>query len=63
MVALHTDGAEVLALWKNEGVTNRPKRPRDAARLAKQIVDIESGEVQDREPKRGKGPACLDPRE
>jgi|GraSoiStandDraft_27_1057306.scaffolds.fasta_scaffold525054_2 hypothetical protein len=53
MVALHTDGAEVLALWKNEGVTNRPKRPRDAARLAKQIVDIESGEVQDREPKRG----------
>ena len=53
MVALHTDGAEVLALWKNKGVTNRPKRPRDAARLAKQIVDIESGEVQDREPKRG----------
>ena len=52
MIALHTDGAEVLALWKNEGVTNRPKRPRDPARLAKRTIDIEIGEVQNREPKR-----------
>ncbi len=30
--------------------THRPKRPRDPAQLAKLIVDIATGEVEDREP-------------
>lgn len=39
----------------------RPKRPRDPAQLAKLIIDIASGEVEDREPtpeERGKDPAA-----
>jgi hypothetical protein len=39
----------------------RPKRPRDPAQLAKLIVDIATGEVEDREPtpeERGKDPAA-----
>ena len=38
-----------------------PKRPRDPAQLAKLMVDIASGEVEDREPmpeERGKDPAA-----
>jgi hypothetical protein len=30
-------------------VTKRPKRPRDPAQLAKLIVDIATGEVEDRD--------------
>jgi hypothetical protein len=30
--------------------TKHPKRPRDPAQLAKRIVDIATGEVEDREP-------------
>ncbi|HXW28430.1 MAG TPA: hypothetical protein VEK55_03620 [Xanthobacteraceae bacterium] len=31
-------------------MTKRPKRPRDPAQLAKLVVDIATGEVEDREP-------------
>ncbi len=39
-----------------------PKRPRDPAQLAKLIVDIATGEVEDREPtpeEQGKDPAAV----
>jgi hypothetical protein len=39
-----------------------PKRPRDPAQLAKPIVDIATGEVEDREPppeEQGKDPAAV----
>jgi hypothetical protein len=39
-----------------------PKRPRDPAQLAKLIVDIATGEVEDREPtpeEQGKDPAAM----
>jgi hypothetical protein len=42
-------------------VSKSPKRPRDPAQLAKLIVDIATGEVEDREPtpeERGKDPAA-----
>jgi hypothetical protein len=40
---------------------NRRKRPRDPAQLAKLMIDIASGEVEDREPtpeEQGKDPAA-----
>jgi hypothetical protein len=40
---------------------SRPKRPRDPAQLAKLMIDIASGEVEDREPTQergGKDPAA-----
>jgi hypothetical protein len=40
----------------------RPKRPRDPAQLAKFIVDIATGEVEDREPtpeEQGKDPGAV----
>jgi hypothetical protein len=43
-------------------VEKRPKRPRDPAQLAKLIVDIATGEVEDREPtpeEQGKDPAAV----
>jgi hypothetical protein len=36
----------------------RPKRPRDPAQLAKLIVDIATGEVEDTDPNAGKDPAA-----
>jgi hypothetical protein len=42
-------------------MTKRPKRPRDPAQLAKMIVDIATGEVEDRPPtpeEQGKDPAA-----
>jgi hypothetical protein len=42
-------------------MNGRPKRPRDPAQLAKLIVDIATGEVEDREPtpeEQGKDPAA-----
>ena len=41
---------------------SRPKRPRDPAQLAKLIVDIATGEVEDRAPtpeEQGKDPAAV----
>jgi hypothetical protein len=35
------------------------KRPRDPAQLAKLIVDIATGEVEDREPQTTKDPAAV----
>jgi hypothetical protein len=43
-------------------MSNHPKRPRDPAQLAKLIVDIATGEVEDREPtpeEQGKDPAAV----
>jgi hypothetical protein len=43
-------------------VTKQPKRPRDPNQLAKRIVDIATGQVEDREPtpeEEGKDPAAV----
>ena len=43
-------------------MTKRLKRPRDPAQLAKLIIDIATGEVEDREPtpeEQGKDPAAV----
>lgn len=45
-----------------EQAAKRKKRPRDANKLAKSIVDIATGEVEDREPtpeEQGKDPAAV----
>ena len=45
-----------------EQASNRKKRPRDANQLAKSIVDIATGEVEDRTPtpeEQGKDPAAV----
>jgi hypothetical protein len=47
MAHLQTDGAQVFALWHNEGMATYPKRPRDPAQLAKLMIDIASGDVDD----------------
>jgi hypothetical protein len=44
MADLQTDGARVLSLWRNEGVSSYRKRPRDPGQLAKLMIDIDSGE-------------------
>src|ERR1700746_2533289 len=67
MAHLQTDGAQVFSLWHNEGMTGhlkRPhtKRPRDFSQAAKLVVDIASGQVEDREPtpeEQGKDPAAV----
>jgi hypothetical protein len=55
-----------LSRWENEGGTTvngrKPKRPRDLNQWAKRMVDIVSGEVEDREPtpeEQGKDPAAV----
>jgi hypothetical protein len=41
-------------------MADRPKkRPRDVSQLAKLIVDIATGETEDREPADGKNPAAV----
>ena len=44
MADLQTDGARVLSLWRNEGVLSSRKRPRAPGKLAKLMIDIDSGE-------------------
>jgi hypothetical protein len=44
MADLQTDGARVLSLWRNEGISNYRKRPRNPGQLAKLMIDIDSGE-------------------
>jgi hypothetical protein len=39
--------------------SKRPKRPRDPAQLAKLIVDIATGQAEDRDPDAGKDPAAV----
>lgn len=44
-------------------MTERPKRPRDPAQLAKLMIDIATGEVEDRQPtpeEEGKNPAAVE---
>lgn len=46
----------------SDNAVTRPKRPRDPAQLAKLMIDIASGEVEDREPtpeEQGKNPAAV----
>jgi hypothetical protein len=56
MAHLQTDGARVLSVWHNGGMIGchherkRAKRPRDFSQAAKLVVDIPSGQVEDREP-------------
>jgi len=40
-------------------MVTRPKRPRDPNQLAKLIVDIATGEIQDQDPDAGKDPAAI----
>lgn len=40
-------------------MATRPKRPRDPNQLAKLIVDIATGEIQDQDPNAGKDPAAI----
>ena len=44
MADLQTDGARVLSLWRNEGISSYRKRSRDPGQLAKLMIDIDSGE-------------------
>ena len=44
MADLQTDGARVLSLWRNEGVSGYRKRPRDPGQLAKLMINVDSGE-------------------
>ena len=63
----HNPSPSSLRRWDNEGGApvgdrSRPKRPRDPAQLAKLMIDIASGEVEDREPtpeEQGKDPAAV----
>jgi hypothetical protein len=63
MAHLHqTDGAQVLSVWHNGGMTGyhgrkRAKRPRDFSQAAKLVVDIASGQVEDRPPTAIRGQA------
>jgi hypothetical protein len=45
MADLQTDGARVLSLWRNEGISSYRKRPRDPSQLAKLMIDIDSDEA------------------
>ena len=40
-------------------MTDKRKRPRDISQRAKMIVDIATGEVEDKEPDTGKNPAAV----
>jgi hypothetical protein len=62
--------SKAMQRWNTEGGASkngpqqepRKKRPRDAAQLAKLVVDIATGEVEDREPtagEQGKDPAAV----
>ena len=45
-----------------EGMVKHPKRPRDISQLAKHVIAIATGEVEDREPtpeEQGKDPAAV----
>jgi hypothetical protein len=47
MADLQTDGARVLSLWRNEGISRNRKRPRDPGQLAKLMINIDSGEARE----------------
>jgi hypothetical protein len=50
MADLQTDGARVLSLWRNEGISSSRKRPRAPGQLAKLMIDIDSGEDREAAP-------------
>jgi hypothetical protein len=50
MADLQTDGARVLSLWRNEGISSSRKRPRAPGQLAKLMIDINSGEDREAAP-------------
>ena len=50
MANLQTDGARVLSLWRNEGISSSRKRPRAPGHLAKLMIDIDSGEDREAAP-------------
>ena len=59
-----TDMESQIDPWHIEGMTDQapkyPKRPRDPAQLAKLIVDIATGEVEEADnPDEGKDPAAV----
>ena len=39
--------------------SSKPKRPRDANQLAKHIVDLSTGQVEEKDPDKGKDPAAV----
>lgn len=41
------------------GMTSKPKRPRDPNQLAKLIVDIATGDIEEVKPDAGKDPAAV----
>ena len=47
MAHLQSDGAQVFALWRNEGMTSYRKRPRNSAQLAKLMIHIASGNARE----------------
>src|SRR5215211_2208192 len=63
--------AKALSRWNNEGgapaagdasARKHPKRPRDLNQWAKHMVDVATGEIEDREPtpeEQGKDPAAV----
>jgi hypothetical protein len=54
-MSVETDGVKVFASWHNHGmIDNRPrrrKRPRGFSQAAKLVVDIATGQVEDRPPR------------
>jgi hypothetical protein len=50
MTDLQTDGARVLSLWRNEGISRSRKRPRAPGQLAKLMIDIDGGEDREAAP-------------
>jgi len=59
MALSQTDGANALSHWGNWGMTSHRKSPRDPNQLAKMLVDIVAGEIEDREPPSTKAPAAF----
>jgi hypothetical protein len=64
-MTFETDGAKALAAWINQGMTNtrsKPrKRPRNFSQAAKLVIDVATGQVEDRPPtpeEQGKDPAA-----
>ena len=45
--------------WRMPNRSSKPKRPRDPNQLAKLIVGIATGEVDDKNPEAGKDPAAV----
>lgn len=41
-------------------MAKKPKRPRDTNQLAKSIVDIATGEIEEKDPYEGKNPAAVE---